>query len=222
MTSDTGKLFVVQLDTRNLLPGSLRRYQEGTVPSNFFTTLQNKCPKLTLHQSQVAAKCGLKICLYFTKYKSGLTHSYQTGGKDGIMARYMMADPALLGQNNGAATFLIIDPVTGLSKYTICGRAYVLQDEGQAPLSKERVWGLVEMVNCLMDTYDMDPKNMWERQQQLERWAAQYKQGEWEPSSGAMGMSLYSDLAMPLPVLNIKQPNNRILVKGKKKSRIAH
>lgn len=192
--ASNSKLYVVQLDTRNLDSNSLSGYNEATVPSDFFENLRSRSPSLTCHTSQVAAICGLNIQIYFAKHKRGLASSHRNGGESEVVAR-MISDPALLASNNGAATFLTTDPVTGLGEYIVCGRAYIVQDKGRTPLSKERVWGLQQMVNCAMDIYDMDPENMRAGKETLEQWAAEYKSGEWEPQFGAMGMDLYSDRA---------------------------
>lgn len=103
------------------------------------------------------------------------------------------ADPNILSSNNGAATFLTIDPDTGLSEYMICGKAYVVHDDGRTPLSKGQVWALQEMVNCAMDIYDMDPSNMVAGKEFLQEWTNKYKQKTWTPRSGLGGMNIYND-----------------------------
>ena len=185
-------LYVVQLDTRYKESGSLSGYKESTAPADFFEKLLQTHPETICHQSGVAASCGLDIKLYFTKYKQGLAPCYRQGGEQGIMNRFMQ-DPGIFAHNNGAATYLTIDPVTGYSEYVTCGRVYVVQDDGHTPLSKAKVWGLQEMVNCLMDTYDMDPINMARGRMLLRQWSAEYIRGEWDPPSGSAGMDLYAN-----------------------------
>lgn len=95
-------------------------------------------------------------------------------------------NPSLWANNNGAATYLTMDPDTGLGEYIVEGQTYVVQDNGQAPLSKDQVWGLQEMVNCLMDVYPNGKGKA-----TLERWAEEYKRQTWKPPSGTGGVAIY-------------------------------
>jgi hypothetical protein len=186
------RLYVVQVDTRNRPSSDLGGYQESTVPSDFFDKLRAKSgSKLVAHKSRIAAECGLDLTVYFSKHKEGLAPAYRRQGEAGVMMRFQ-ADPALLSQNNGAATYLTMDPACGLSEHIVCGRAYAVLDGGRAPLSKAQVWGLAEMVNCLMDAYDMDEQNMRRGRRLVDTWSAQYRRGAWQPNTGAMGMDIYA------------------------------
>jgi len=51
----------------------------------------------------------------------------------------------------------------------------------------------VQMVNDLMDIYDMDPENMLLGRETLTEWSVAYKRREWEPYCGTTGNDLYSD-----------------------------
>lgn len=184
-------LYVVQVDTRHKESTSICGYKETTAPADFFEKLVETHPRTVCHQSSVAASCGLNIKLYFTKYREGLAPSYRQGGAQGVMNRFQ--EPGILAENNGAATYLTVDPITGYAEYITTGRVYVVQDDGKTPLSKAKVWGLVEMVNCLMDTFEMDPSSMARGRKKLTRWSDQYKQGTWDPPSGSSGMDLYAN-----------------------------
>jgi hypothetical protein len=87
---------------------------------------------------------------------------------------------------------LTIDPVHGLAEYIVCGKAYVVQDDGTALLSKGQLWGIQEMVKCLMDIYDFDPSNVARGRETLARWSSKYRQKTWTPPSGCGGIDIYS------------------------------
>mmetsp|Transcript_8422 Transcript_8422/g.15266 ORF Transcript_8422/g.15266 Transcript_8422/m.15266 type:complete len:115 (+) Transcript_8422:3-347(+) len=108
----------------------------------------------------------------------------------GVMMKFQ-SDPAIQSRNNGAASLLTTDPKTGLVEYYVEGRAYVVQDNGETPLTKGQVWGLVEMVDSLMGKYDMDPESMIEGQRTLDRWAQQYRKRTWKPPSRSMNLNIY-------------------------------
>mmetsp|Transcript_27716 Transcript_27716/g.67459 ORF Transcript_27716/g.67459 Transcript_27716/m.67459 type:complete len:194 (+) Transcript_27716:65-646(+) len=184
-------LYVVELDTRNLLSNDIDGYKESRCNPDFFQSRIRDHPRMVSHQSEVATMCGLNLKLYFIKYKTGLAHHYRRGGEADVM-QLVAFQPDLLSSNNGAATFLTTNVDTGLSEHIVCGKAYVVRDEGKYPLSKGQVWGIQEMIHCVMDIYDMDPENMREGRQTLERWTTEYPTGNWEPRSGTGGVDMYS------------------------------
>lgn len=104
----------------------------------------------------------------------------------------MMEDPSFLMDNNGIASWLTIDPLSGLPEWTVTGKAYVVLNDGAAPLSRGQVWGIQEMINCLMDIYDPEPENIRRGRETVKRWAEQYKKKTWVPPSGLGGMDIYS------------------------------
>ena len=112
--------------------------------------------------------CGLDIKVYTMKKYPGLGSLYWEFPKEralvltfkggpmevqmGIMAHN---NPIIIGKNNGAAAYLTVNPACGLADWIICGKAFVVRDDGRYPLSRGQVWGIQEMVNCAMKIYDM-------------------------------------------------------------------
>jgi hypothetical protein len=101
----------------------------------------------------------------------------------------------LLQSNNGAATLLTVGIDTGLGECFFLGKAYIVEDDGLAPLSRKQVWGLVETINCAMDIYEADPESTAKGKRTLERWAQQYRNKTFEPPSGCGGIDIYSPRA---------------------------
>lgn len=190
--SEESKLYVVAVDSRGEVPSDIESYKEERCGADYFQKNIVKHPKMKCCESKVASMCGLDLKIYFIKYKVGLGQHYRNGGEAAVM-NVLMANPDFLAHNNGAASLLTVDPDNGLPEYTICGKAYVVRDDGRAPLSNGQVWGIQEMVSCSGDIYDMDPSNMTKGKLTLERWSKDYKEQTWEPPSGLGGMNIYDD-----------------------------
>jgi hypothetical protein len=191
MSSATEDLYVVEVDTRAFgSSAAINGYQERRCNPDYFQNSIVNHPKMICWQSQIATSCGLDIKLYFVKHKTGLATLYCQGGEAAVGQAF--SNPSLIVNNNGAATFLTTDIATGLCEHMVCGKAYVVQDNGRAALSRGQVWGLQEMINCAMDIYDMDPENMAKGKRELERWAKQYRKQQYLPPSGAGGVDIYS------------------------------
>jgi hypothetical protein len=147
------------------------------------------------HQSEIARLCGKNVKIYFVHYKPGLAQPYRQGGEDAVaMAAVTLA--VKTGQStshefNAAAASLTVDIETGLYEYNVCARAYVVEDDGRAPLSKGQVWGLYKMVASAMSVYDMLPENMVKGKRALTTWAKQYREKRWRPSEGTRGIDIY-------------------------------
>lgn len=124
------------------------------------------------------------------KKREGLGSFYQKGGPMGVEIA-IMSNPGILAENNGAATYLTVNPACGLADWIIYGKAFVVRDDGQYPLSRGQVWGIQEMVHCAMDTYDMEPENILRGREALQQWATQYQTQSWTPSSGLGGVDIY-------------------------------
>mmetsp|Transcript_27714 Transcript_27714/g.67457 ORF Transcript_27714/g.67457 Transcript_27714/m.67457 type:complete len:193 (+) Transcript_27714:65-643(+) len=184
-------LYVVELDTRKKGSADLSCYKESRCNPDFFQSKIRDHPRMVSHQSEVATMCGLDLKLYFVKHKTGLARHYRRGGETAVM-QLVTFQPDLLSDNNGAASYLTTNVDHGLSEYIVCGKAYVVRDEGKYPLSKGQVWGLQEMINCAMGIYEMDPEHMRQGRQALEQWTAEYPSGSWEPTSGTGGVDIYS------------------------------
>jgi hypothetical protein len=193
-SSPSNVVYVVAIDSRKeQTTSSLFGYTEQTTPADSFRSTIVNNPKIRCHQSRVAEMCGLDLKLYFAKCKKGLGQYYRERGNDAVAAMQpMVEDPHFLRGNNGIASWLTIDPLSGLPEWTVTGKAYVVLDDGAAPLSRGQVWGIQEMVHCLMDVYDCDPENIRAGRETLTRWAKQYQKRTWVPPSGLGGMDIYS------------------------------
>ena len=186
----SSNVYVVAVDSRDSsTPSDYCCYDEQTCNSDFFRTNIIENPKMKCCRSKVADMCGLDLKIYFMKSKKGLAQHYRQGGE----ARCMQVLPTYVGvPNNGIASWLTIDPDNGLPEWTITGKAYVVLNDGTAPLSKGQVWGIQEMVHCAMDIYDFDPSNMIEGRDTTRQWASEYRAKTWEPRSGLGGVDIYS------------------------------
>jgi len=191
--SGENKVYVVAVDSRADESNSTRCYKEEVCGADYFQQNIVNHPKMKCCQSTLAEMCGMNLKVYFMKYKVGLAQHYRSGGEAAVM-NVMVSNPDFLASNNGAASWLTTDPDNGFPEYTICGKAYVVRDDGRAPLSKGQVWAIQEMVNCVMDRYDMDPANMVKGKRTLERWSSEYKMKTWMPPSGLLGgINIYDD-----------------------------
>jgi hypothetical protein len=193
-SSSSDVVYVVVIDSRKeQSSSSIFGYTEQTTPAEYFRSTIVSHPSVRCHRSAVADMCGLDMKLYFAKYKKGLGQYYRERGNDAYAAMQpMVEDPHFLRNNNGIASWLTIDPLSGLPEWTVTGKAYVVLNDGMAPLSRGQVWGVQEMVNCLMDIYDCDPENIRRGRATLKRWADRYRKKTWVPPSGLGGMDIYS------------------------------
>lgn len=188
------KIYVVEVDTRGGQSADYRCYKENTVDAEFWerNILQNA--NVTCIPSIIANLCGLDIKLYVAKSKISkfLGESFQEGGIDAVNQLLMM-NPNIHRVNNGAATFLLLDPESGYATKIVKGKAYVVCDDGKTKLTRGQVWGLQEMVNCAMDIYDATEENMQRGKEAILRWASQYREKTWVPRSGTGGVDIYAD-----------------------------
>eukprot|EP00549_Striatella_unipunctata_P024661 CAMPEP_0118677744 /NCGR_PEP_ID=MMETSP0800-20121206/2805_1 /TAXON_ID=210618 ORGANISM="Striatella unipunctata, Strain CCMP2910" /NCGR_SAMPLE_ID=MMETSP0800 /ASSEMBLY_ACC=CAM_ASM_000638 /LENGTH=128 /DNA_ID=CAMNT_0006573467 /DNA_START=104 /DNA_END=490 /DNA_ORIENTATION=- len=106
---------------------------------------------------------------------------YREDGMDGAMKA---ANTYEWEKNNGAATYLTIDPENGLGEYFVFGKTYVVRDDGRYPLSKEQVWGMTELIHSCMDGYGGDPAKMPNGKKTLEACCKKYKEQKWEHPDG--------------------------------------
>ena len=190
-----GIVHVVELDTRNTQTTDITRYVETTCDMKFWKEQIVNNPRVIMIPSSISQKCGMNIKMYVAKYKKGLNQFYKEQGFDGVNAA-IMADSGILSSNNGGGTLLNVDIDTGYADWIVCGKAYVVCDDGKYPLSKSQLWGLVEMVNCLMDIYDADPAIKRIAKHTFESWAKEYKKKIWEPPTRAGGVALYQPKAL--------------------------
>ena len=187
---------VVEVDTRGC-GGSAnpRGYKQNTCTRKLWQEQIVGNPRINMIPCTVAQECGLNIKMYVAKRKKGFAPYYRAGGVAAVERAMMAAGAGLMAGNNGAATFLNIDMTTGLAEWNVCGKAYIVRDDGDYPLSEGQVWGLQEMVHCAMDVYDCDPENMRRGHAALQEWTRAYRTQSWIPNYGTGGMDIYGPKA---------------------------
>lgn len=84
---------------------------------------------------------------------------------------------------NRAASLLTLDPDTGIAEYRIKGIAYVVLNDGVAPLSLNQVWGIQELINYAKDVYKSDPDHERRGRKELLKSCKLYRHREWGPLS---------------------------------------
>lgn len=82
---------------------------------------------------------------------------------------------------NRGATLLTFDPRTGFCDYIIFGKAYVVVESGDYPLSNHQVWGIQDLISEARDIYHCDPDHAQRGSKELLRWCQQYRKGVYGP-----------------------------------------
>lgn len=189
-------LFVVTVHTKTR-SSDYYGYKNERCSKEYFEQHIVNNPEITCFESVVGQLCGLNLKVYFKKSRKGLASYYRESGVEAMHnAVIQLISSGAFAKNNGAATFLTIDPACGLCEYLVTGKAYVVQDDGKAPLSRDQVWGIQEIVNCLMNIYDADPENIRKGFATCHEWASQYRLKQWEPPFGTGGINIYRDRAV--------------------------
>jgi len=190
MAPESSALYVVEVDGRGKVSNSVPNcYKEQMCDANYFQKEIVENPKMKCFKSQVAALCGMDLKVYVIKAKKGMAQYYREGGEPACV-RVLTANPGFLSSNNALASLLTIDPDNGLPEWTVCGKAYVVWDDGTSPLSWGQVWGIHEMIHCSMDIYDMRRAN-----DTIRGWAEEYRNKTFEPPSGCGAMDIYTVVA---------------------------
>eukprot|EP00539_Tryblionella_compressa_P002653 CAMPEP_0178735222 /NCGR_PEP_ID=MMETSP0744-20121128/1770_1 /TAXON_ID=913974 /ORGANISM="Nitzschia punctata, Strain CCMP561" /LENGTH=195 /DNA_ID=CAMNT_0020387571 /DNA_START=12 /DNA_END=599 /DNA_ORIENTATION=- len=127
----------------------------------FMQTIKND-HSIVGHKSTVAALCGLNLKVYFRKEHCALFNTHEI---------------------NHAATLLTLDPNTGFPQHYIRGPAYVVMNGGIAPLSWNRVYGIVELIIDACDYYHFHPDHQNRGKQELMKLATNYRNKRFGPSS---------------------------------------
>ena len=161
-------LYVVTVDTRGKSSSDIKGYQEHVCSRASFIKNIAQHPDAVCYKSQLAQLCGLDLTIYFHNHESTQIPLDQAG----LAARTEL---------NRAASLLTLDPETGFAKYHVRGIAYVLLNQGLAPLSFQQVWGLQELANYASDVYKSDPEHEKRGKRDLLRSCNQYKQQLWGP-----------------------------------------
>lgn len=157
-------LNIVSVDSRGKSPSDIDGYSNHTCSLSYFKRKVGSHPYAICHKSKVAALCGLNLKVYFHK--------------DDIMSNRLDQKKE---QINHAATLLTLDPATGFAKYHVRGVAYVVMNDGIAPLSMQQVWGMVELANNASDYFKYDPDHEGQGKLNLLKNCAMYRAQAWGP-----------------------------------------
>ncbi|KAG7369709.1 hypothetical protein IV203_027455 [Nitzschia inconspicua] len=152
---------IVSIDSRGRQTSDAAAFKEHTCSFSHFQRKIAKHQEARWHKSRVAAMCGMDLKVYFRK-----------NDDDSIEDE---------DQINQAATLLCMNPSTGFAKHHIRGVAYVVMNDGLAPLSWRQVWGLVELISDASSYYKNDPDHALRGKQELSRLANLYRQQFYGP-----------------------------------------
>jgi hypothetical protein len=162
-------LYFVAVDARGRSSSDIRGYQECTSSFRYFRKNIVGNPDITCYDCKVANLCGLNMKIYFQNDEASTIND----GADTVVKKGI----------NRAASLLTLDPVTGFAEHRIRGAAYVVLDDGVAPLSLNQVWGIQELINYARDIYSSDSEHRQRGQKELLRSCKLYRLEEWGPLS---------------------------------------
>ena len=157
--------YIVIVDSRERQSTSdLEGYKEYQCTTSHYNELivnhyNNQCIRC-----DVAKLCGMNIKIYF----------YDLEQQHHSINQYHSCP------TNGIATSLTFNPNTGFYKRLIYGKAYIVWNDGDLPLSKRQVWGLHEMIKEARELYH-DRRSIWKATRQLKKWCNEYQIGIWHP-----------------------------------------
>jgi hypothetical protein len=157
-------LNIVSVDSRGRSTSDIEAYSNHTCSLSYFKRKVASHPHAICHKSKVAALCGLDLKVYF--HRDDVVTNHLNQRKEQI---------------NHAATLLTLDPASGFAKYHIRGVAYVVMNDGIAPLSMQQVWGMVELANSALDYFKFDPDHQIRGQKELLKNCAMYRAQSWGP-----------------------------------------
>jgi len=165
-------------------------YEEHTCTEEFFDKHVLSHPKAVCVKSKVAELCGLDMKVYFHEYATHKhVHSLTAPPTVGITEEEKEFWPHNI--INKGASLLTFDPRTGFCEYRILGKAYVVVDSGDYPLSNHQVWGLQDLISEARDVYHCDPEHMHRGHQELIRFAKDYRKMNYGP------LTIYEPRAVP-------------------------
>lgn len=162
-------LYFVTVDTRGKSSSDIRGYQEQTTSFSYFRKNIIGHGEAFCYKCKVAKLCGLDVKIYFRN-----DDSYTTSGDSNTVTRQEI---------NRAASLLTLDPETGMAEHRVRGVAYVVLNDGVAPLSVNQVWGLQELINYAKDVYKSDPDHEKRGYKELLKSCKLYRRKEWGPLS---------------------------------------
>jgi hypothetical protein len=170
-------MYVVIVDTRGMSPSQIDGYEEYTCTQELFDEHVLDNPKVRCSKSKVAELCGLDMKICFHKHLESRIRCLEETPEVAITHEQEDMYPRI----NGAATLLTFDPRTGFPDYKIMGKAYVVVDSGDYPLSNHQVWGLQELISEARDLYHCDPDHLHRGRRDLLRWCHEYQEEKWGP-----------------------------------------
>jgi hypothetical protein len=174
------EMYVVIVDTRGMSPSHIDGYEETTCSAKFFDEHVLVNPKVRCVKIKVAELCGIEMKVYFHEHTPGHVRHIEETPEEGI--KHAMDDLLHpLGRTNGAATYLTFDPRTGCPEFKIRGKAYVVVDGGDYPVSNHQVWGIQELIREAYAVYHCDPEQDTRGLRDLVRWCKQYRHQEYGP-----------------------------------------
>ncbi|KAG7348095.1 hypothetical protein IV203_016800 [Nitzschia inconspicua] len=161
--ANSKEVYLVTVDSRQEeSPSNLKCFIESTCKEEFFRDHILDDPHMICIESQVARMCGLDIKLHF-HYDPNRPQPHSSN----------------LHRTNAAATLLLFHPETQKFVHIVHGKAYALWNNGQTPLSKRQVWGLVELIREARVLYEEKPAD--EAHKQLLEWCSLYQHETWVP-----------------------------------------
>jgi hypothetical protein len=175
---DDPELYIVSVDSRGHSIFDMECYKEYTCRKSYFQKHVIENPKNHCVKSKVARLCGLELKLYFHEH-TPYRHVRNLMPSLNPSHMYTSTCPKM---TNVGASLLTFDPNTGLVPCKIYGKAYIVMEDGTAPLSKEQVWGLEEFIKEARDLY-LESNDIERCQNQLVKLCAQYKIGCWVPKA---------------------------------------
>ncbi|KAG7369710.1 hypothetical protein IV203_027456 [Nitzschia inconspicua] len=159
---------------------SIDAYKEHTWKNEYFERHVLSQPRVICAKSKVAELCGLHMKVYFHEYAhQSHARSLEVPPTVGIQDEEKEMWPRSI-INNGAS-LLTFDPRTGFCDYRILGKAYVIVDGGDYPLSNHQVWGLQDLISEARDIYHCDPEHKDRGMKELLRFAKDYRHQNYEP-----------------------------------------
>ena len=172
-------MYVVIVDTRGMSPSQIEGYEERTCTQKFFDEHVLDNPKVRCTKSKVAELCGLDMKIYFHEHLE--RHGRLLQDPPEVAISHEEEDLYPLNLTNGAATLLTFDHRTGFPEFKIFGKAYVVVDGGDYPLSIHQVWGIQELISEARDLYYCDPDHLYRGRRDLLRWCREYREEKWGP-----------------------------------------
>jgi hypothetical protein len=170
-TPTSSQLYIVSVDSRGKSPSDLNLYEEHVTSRSYFESHIQNNPKNTSVKSKVAELCGLDLKVYFRTHSPKYSHHC-----------HMPKGSIPTDMTNEIATLLSFNPSNGLYDHIVRGKAYVLLDEGESPISKKQVWYIQMLIQEARSLYHgNDQITAAEAHKELTDWCTQYQQKSWAP-----------------------------------------